>query len=232
VIFTDQGFFSGIEEDGMKTEELEELIKGRRSIRRWEKREVSEDLLARAVEMATWAPNGGNFQGWRFVVATKRELITRMADAVQSVTDTIASWPEASPWKDDMERYRKNSSFFRNAPACVGVFMSRYESVADRILSSREQSDPEARRIRDFRRSAPTGIQSAAAAITTLLLVFHAMGLGAVWLGAPLMAKAQIEELLSIPKGLELVSLVAVGYPDESPQRDRKPVSEVLEFIR
>ena len=131
----------------MKTEELEELIKGRRSIRRWENREVPEDLLARAVEVATWAPNGGNFQGWRFVAVTNRRLITRMADAVQSVADTIASWPEASTCKDDMERYRKNSSFFRNAPACVGVFMRRYESVADRILSSREQADPEARRI-------------------------------------------------------------------------------------
>lgn len=216
----------------MKIEELEELIKGRRSIRRWKKREIPEDLVVRAVEMATWAPNGGNFQEWRFIVVTNKELITRMADAVQSVADRIASWPEASPWKEDMERYRKNASFFRNATVCIGVFMRRYESVADRILSSREASAPEARRIRDFRRSAPTGIHSAAAAVTSLLLVFHAMGLGAVWLGAPLMAKAQIEELLSIPKGLELVSLVAVGYPDESPQRDRKPVSEVLEFIR
>ena len=216
----------------MKIEELGGLIKGRRSIRRWKKREIPEDLLVRAVEMATWAPNGGNFQEWRFIAVTKRELIVRMADAVQSVADRIASWPEASPWKEDMERYRRNASFFRNAPVCIGVFMCRYESVADRILSSREASDPEARRIRDFRRSAPTGIQSGAAAITTLLLVFHAMGLGAVWLGAPLMAKDEIEEFLSTPEGMDLVSLVAVGYPEERPQRDRKPVSEVLQFIR
>lgn len=216
----------------MKIEELEELIKARRSIRRWKKREIPEDLVVRALEMATWAPNGGNFQGWRFIVVTKKELITRMADAVQSVADRIASWPEASPWKEDMERYRKNSSFFRNAPACIGVFIHRYESVADRILSSREASDPEARRIRDFRRSGPTGIQSAAAAITTVLLVFHAMGLGAVWLRAPLMAKGEIEEILSAPEAMDLVSLVAVGYPDERPQRERKPLSDVLEFMR
>jgi nitroreductase len=227
----DNGFLSGMKEDVMKIEELEELIKGRRSIRRWKMQEIPGDLLARAVEMATWAPNGGNFQGWRFIVVTNKELITRMADAVQSVADRIASWPEASPWKEDMERYRKNCSFFRNAPACIGVFIRRYESVADRILSSREPSDPEAMRIRDFRKSAPTGIQSAAAAITTLLLVLHAMGLGAVWLGAPLMAKGEIEEVLSAPAGMDLVSLVAVGYPDERPQRDRKPVSEVLEFV-
>jgi nitroreductase len=58
------------------------------------------------------------------------------------------------------------------------------------------------------------------------------MGLGAVWLAAPLIAKREIEELLSVPEGMGMVSVVAVGYPDESPQRDRKPVSEVVEFIR
>jgi nitroreductase len=218
--------------DGMKIEELEEIIKGRRSVRRWKNQEVSEDVLVRAVEMATWAPNGGNFQGWRFRVVTNRGLILRMADAVQSVADKIASWPEASRWKEDVERYRKNTSYFRHAPACIAVFVRRYESVADKILAVREPSDPEAKQIRGFRRFAPTGIQSAAAAITTLLLVFHAMGLGAVWLAAPLIAKKEIEELLSVPEGMGLVSVVAVGYPDESPQKDRKPVSEVVEFIR
>jgi nitroreductase len=228
----DRYLFNGKGRDEMRIEELEEIIRSRRSIRRWKDQEVSEDLLARAVEMATWAPNGGNFQGWSFIAVTNRELIVRMADAVEAAGDKIASWPEAKPWLEDMERYRRNTSFFRNAPACIAVFIGRYESAADKILSSREESDPEAKQIRDFRRSAPTGIQSAAAAITTLLLVFHAMGLGAVWLGGPLIAKREIEGLLSVPVGFDLVSLVAVGHPDERPQRDRRPVSEVLEFIR
>jgi nitroreductase len=216
----------------MKIEELEEIIKGRRSIRKWKEDRISEDLLRKAVELATWAPNGGNFQGWKFITVTKRELIVRMADAVQSVADKITSWPEASHWKQDAARMRERASYFRNASACIAVFIRQYESVADRILAGREPSDPEAKHIREFRRSAPTGIQSAAAAITTLLLVFHTMGLGAVWLAAPLIAKRKIEEMLSMPEGMNLVSLVAVGHPDENPQKDRKPVSEVMEFIR
>lgn len=75
-------------------------------------------------------------------------------------------------------------------------------------------------------------IQSVAAAVTTILLVFHQMGLGAAWLAAPLMAKKEIETILKITKDFSLVCLVAVGYPDEFPQKDRKPVDEVLEFIR
>ena len=216
----------------MDFQELERLIKGRRSIRKWTKREVPDDLLKKAIELATWAPNGGNFQGWHFVVVKSKKVIEKMADAVQSIADQIASWPEAKAWQDDIKRYQKNASFFRNAPACIGVFVGQYKSVADNVLTTRETIDSEAKKILEFRRSAPTSIQSAAAAATTMLLAFHHMGLGAVWLGAPLMAKKEIETILKVPANQDLICLVAVGYPYESPQKDRKPVDQVLEFIK
>jgi nitroreductase len=74
-------------------------------------------------------------------------------------------------------------------------------------------------------------IQSVAAAVTTMLLVFHQMGLGAVWLVSPLQAKKEIETILKVSPTMALVCLVAVGYPGESPQKDRKPVDQVLEFV-
>ena len=52
----------------MELIDLEKLIKSRRSIRRWQDKRVSEELLLKAIEMATWAPNGGNQQNWRFYV--------------------------------------------------------------------------------------------------------------------------------------------------------------------
>ncbi len=67
--------------------------------------------------------------------------------------------------------------------------------------------------------------------MTTTLLVLHQMGLGAVWLGAPLMAKKEIETILRVPSDLSLICLVAVGYPDESPRKDRKPVDEIVKFL-
>lgn len=216
----------------MDIQELEKIIKGRRSVRRWKNQEVSDDLLQRAVELATWAPNGGNFQGWRFVVIKNRQVIENMANAVQTVADRIASWPESATWKEDMERHRENASFFRNAPVCIATFTARYQSVMDKALAARGPSDPEAEQIMAFRRIAPTAIQSIAAAVTTMLLVFQQMGLGAVWLGAPLMAMKEINTLLKVPAGLDLTGLIAVGYPDESPRRDRKSVEQVLEFIR
>lgn len=215
----------------MDIESLERLIRGRRSIRQWKKGEVPNHLLKKAVELASWAPNGGNYQGWRFIIVKRKETIEKIADAVQSVADRIASWPEAVSWQEDVKRYQKNASFFRDAPACIGVFASEYQSPMDRVLVARESFDPEAREILGFRRSAPTTIQSAAAAVTTMLLVFHGMGLGAVWLVSPIQAKKEIEALLKIPSNMKLICLVAVGYPGESPQRDRKPAEQVMEFV-
>jgi len=216
----------------MEFQELEKLVKGRRTIRKWKNQAVPEDLIKKAIEVGTWAPNGGNFQGWRFVAVKNREIIVKMADAVQSVANKIVSWPEAATWKEDMERYRTNASFFRNAPVCIGVFVSQYVSALDKPLLARESHDEEAKGILSCRRSAPTAIQSAAAAVTTMLLAFHQMGLGAAWLGAPLLAKKEIESILKVSKEFSLVCLVALGYPDESPQKDRRPVDQVLEFVR
>jgi nitroreductase len=215
----------------MNIQELEKLTKGRRSIRRWKEDEVPDELLRKAVELATWAPNGGNYQGWRFVVVKRREMIGKIADVVQSVVDKIASWPEAAPWQEEVSRYQKNASFFRSAPVCIGVFISAYQSPLDKVLVARESFDPEAKEILGFRRSAPTAIQSGAAAVTTMLLAFHQMRLGAVWMVSPLLAKKEIEKILKCPPNMNLISLIAVGYPDESPQRARRPVDEVLEFV-
>lgn len=216
----------------MDIQDLEKLIKGRRSIRKWMKKGVSDDLLKKAIELATWAPNGGNYQGWHFVIVKNAKMIEKMADAVQAVSERIAGWPEAKAWPEEVERFRGYSSFFRNAPVCIGVFGTLYQSVADKILLAREPFDNDAKRVLAFRRSAPTGIQSMAAAVTTMLLVFHQMGLGAVWLGAPLMAKKDIETLLNVSQDQSLICLVAVGYPDESPQKDRWSVDQVIDFVR
>jgi len=210
---------------------LEQLMKGRRSIRKWANKEVPDDLIEKAVELATWAPNGGNYQGWYFVAVKNRGIINKIADAVQEVADRIASWPESRQFdQKEMARYQKNASVWRHAPALIGAFTVQYESVMDKTLLARESCDAEAKRILSLKRSAPSSVQSVAAAVTQMLLTFHTMGLGAVWLAGPLMAKEEIEKMLHV-EDMDLICLVALGYPDESPVKDRKPVKQVLTFI-
>jgi nitroreductase len=196
----------------MKLEDLSEIIKTRRSIRRWENRPVPEELIRQGLELATWAPNGGNFQGWYFIAVTKQSLIAQIADFMQATMSKIASWPEADAWREDADRYKNSISFFKNAPVLIAVFHKEYASLVDKILAAREDHDPDAARMRTFRKFAPSAIQSTASAITTMLLTYHAMGLGAIWMAAPLIAKEEIERLTEAPRGYHLVACVALGY--------------------
>jgi hypothetical protein len=47
----------------------------------------------------------------------------------------------------------------------------------------------------------------------------------------PLQAKAEIERILGVPEQMDLVAIIPVGGPAETPNRDRKPVSEVCKII-
>jgi nitroreductase len=51
-----------------------ELIKARRSIRRYQKKEVPKEVIERLIEAARWAPSGVNIQPWHFVAVTREDL--------------------------------------------------------------------------------------------------------------------------------------------------------------
>lgn len=217
----------------MEFEELANLVKTRRSIRRFADREVPDEAIMRALELAVWAPNGGNRQSWAFYVVKNRTTIAKIADAVKAKTEVMAGWPEAERFATAVQRWRSTSDFFRTAPVCIAVMMGKYESVADQILAARGPADPEAREIAAGRQLGASRLQSTAAAVNTLLLALHAQGLGACWMAGPQQAKREIERLLEVPEDLDFVALLPVGYPAESPAPGpRRPMDEVVRFYR
>ncbi len=216
----------------MELAELAGIIKTRSSVRAWQDKEVPEELLLQAIELATWAPNGGNQQNWRFDLIRNRETIGAIADAVQAKAEMIVSWPEAAEHMD-VERMQGRSSFFRNVPAAIAVAASQYQSPVDKVMAAREGKDPEAGKIRRWRNTADSRIQSVSAAISYLLLVLHQMGLGALWMTGPMQAKEEIEKILKVPEEFDIIAFIPVGYPAGPPgERSRKPVAEVCEIIR
>ncbi len=216
----------------MELADLANIIRSRCSIRSWQDTEVSEGLLLQAIELATWAPNGGNQQNWRFYVILNRDTIEAIADVVQTRADQIASWPEADKFMDTA-RLRERSSFFRSAPAAIAVAAAQYQSTVDQLLAAREKTNPQARQIRHWRNVCDSRIQSVSSAIAYLLLILHQMGLGAVWMTGPMQAKEEIEKILKVPPEMDIIAFIPVGYPAESPEtRERLPVEEVCEVIK
>jgi nitroreductase len=78
------------------TFDLLELIKTRRSIRKYKGKEVSKELIMKVLEAGSWAPSASNNQPWRFVVVSDIDLIKKIG-ASSTVIGVINRFVETAP---------------------------------------------------------------------------------------------------------------------------------------
>lgn len=71
-----------------------EIIKTRRSIRKYTTEPVSNDSINKLLEAGRWAPSAGNKQPWKFIVVTDRKELQELS-AVLSTGKFIAEAPLA-----------------------------------------------------------------------------------------------------------------------------------------
>lgn len=62
--------------------DFQEVIAGRRSIRRYQDKEVSDALIDRVLEAVRWAPSGGNIQPWEVIVVRDPETKKRLQETL------------------------------------------------------------------------------------------------------------------------------------------------------
>ena len=99
------------------TEEMLDLIRKRRTIRRFTEENVSEEQVDTLLEMAMCAPNRLNGQPWHFVVIRDKELQKQIADTYQvrpyveqaPVVIAIGANPaESATWMMDISAAAEN----------------------------------------------------------------------------------------------------------------------------
>ena len=61
--------------------ELEEAIKGRRSIRAFKPQDIPEGTVETLIDAARHAPSAGNIQPWEFIIARKLDTKKKLAQA-------------------------------------------------------------------------------------------------------------------------------------------------------
>ncbi len=73
--------------------------------------------------------------------------------------------------------------------------------------------------------------QAMGACIENMLLAIHSMGLGAVWLGEILKSESEIRELLGLGENLNLMAVLAIGWPVEKERRSsRRQFDELVVY--
>jgi nitroreductase len=66
------------------TMEVQEAIKGRRSIRKFKKQSIPETTITQLLEAASYAPSAGNIQPWEFVIVRNPTIKKKLAEAAQN----------------------------------------------------------------------------------------------------------------------------------------------------
>ncbi len=176
-----------------------EAIKKRRSIRAYESKPVSKDLLNLIIEAGNEAPSAMNSQPWRFVVITdaeaKRKLLKAALPQAKKITELV---------KDvDPERYE--------------AIKKRYAELPDPVYYSAPAVIFVIGNGRYAAHSCPLACEN-------MMLVAHAHGLGSCWVGfgAMVTEDKEVRDLLDLRDGDAIFGPILIGYPKGEAQRPQK----------
>jgi nitroreductase len=206
-----------------------ELASGRRSIRKYESRDIPDQDVEYFIKAAVTAPSGCNSQCWRFVAIKDKAVMESLAQAVIRKTEELLAARKDLLTEQYMSSKKKMVSFFVNAPLVIAVFMTHLEYYDPIEISALEAQGYDQESI--MRLFAYPDVLSIGAAVQNLLLAVHEKGYGACWMNEPAIAGEQINKILGIPAGQRFMSLIPIGFPAYTPKnKEMKPLSEVLEL--
>ena len=142
-----------------------------------------------------------------------REQALELLDAARWAPSGLNNQPwrfvlvESPQIRERLAACTKYGHILRGAPLAVAVFL-------DTRSSYHREKD----------------IQGVGAALQNLLLQAHASGLGACWLGEILNRRRDVERILEVHEGLELMAVVAVGHPagDSQGNPERRPLEDLI----
>jgi len=171
----------------MKNDTLfQQLVQGRRSIRRYLDKPVEREKILCCLETARVAPSADNVQPWRFLVIDKPETIESLGRKAFSGIYFI-------------------SKFAAKAPVII-VILARLDIIANRI----------GKQIQDIN----FYLIDIGIAGEHIVLQAEELGLGTCWIGWFNARKTR--KFLKIPRKYKIVSLMAMGYYEKKPSREKK----------
>jgi len=200
-----------------KADALLDLIKSRRSVRRYTSEPIPKQTILRLLEAGSWAPSAHNRQPWRFAVLTRPADKEHLARAMGARLRADRSADGDDP--DDIERdVARSFARLTGAPVLIIVCLSLVDM--DRY--------PDARRSHN---EWVMAAQSTAMAAQNILLQAQAEGLAACWVCAPLFVPDLVRQTLDLPEDWEPLGLITLGKPAEERTKTRAPLETKVRFL-
>jgi nitroreductase len=200
--------------------ELLQAMQSRRSIRKFRSNEVPDPLIRELLEAARLAPSGSNLQATRFVVIKSPAERMKLKECtplpfVAHAPVVIACCIDREAMGHTLVRYKE----LMEAQAFVGTPLADDPALIE--VSAKRRSSMDLATIRAYL------TLNAAIAIEHIVLRAADLGLGSCWI--MMFDSAKAKSLLELDDRYDVVALLPVGYPDQSPAaRPRLPLEELI----
>jgi coenzyme F420-0:L-glutamate ligase / coenzyme F420-1:gamma-L-glutamate ligase len=197
---------------------LQDFLRSRRSIRRFQPKDVDREILNRILETATHAPSAHNRQPWRFAVLTQPEPKSRLSDFLSAEFRRDLT-TDGLPETEIEARLQRSKNRIVEAPVVIILCMD----------ASEMDVYPDDKRSKAERTMA---IQSVAAAGLQLQLAAHAEGLASAWTCGPLFSPGTVKTALDLPENWEPQAMFFIGYAaGEAREKELKSLYEITQWM-
>jgi nitroreductase len=179
---------------------------------------VDDATLARVLDLARFAPSGGNRQGWRVVVVKDAGIRARLRDAY------LDGWYEylaqraagLTPWSPLADRGAETAAIAGAPQIAAAASPDGFAEQLDRVpvlLALLVDLDAMAAVDRDLDRYTFAGAASVYPFAWSVLLAAREQGLGGVLTTMAIRKEPAALAALGAPDGWALAALVALGHP-------------------
>ena len=198
--------------------DLVDALRGSGSVRSFTDEPVDASVLARVLDIARFAPSGGNRQPWRVAVVESSRLRRQLADAMTPVWDEYAAisatgitpFSSVPPAPYELESRRPG-----NVP---NQLLSEIERIPV-VLAVAADLSRIAMMDKDLDRAPITGGASVYPFCWNLLLAARSEGLGGVITTFASRAEDVTGPLLGLPENHALAATIFLGHPVKQPTR-------------
>ena len=193
----------------MRTKNLMDIIRKRRSVRVYKTGKVTDKQLETILEAARWAPSGANTQPWEFVVTRDRAKMKRVREIFYN------EWKQRK--LEDPVNYKGLSKYYVG-DASVLLLVCGDPRTMQVYLTTRQPGDRE----KLFQ-------ASVASAVEHMMLVAASMDLGTVWVSVREEVEPEIRQVFKVPQPLRLLWVVPIGHGRFWPKA--KPRRKISDFV-